>query len=312
MTNAGRWVLRIAVGVMVLAILAWLATMAIGYVVAEKLTHPARKPISTSPAAYGLKYESIRFPSRVDHLMLAGWLIPAARPTDRIVIEAHGYRQNRVLDHPALPVAKALHDAGFAVLMFDFRDEGESPGSEVTVGDYELRDLLGAIDYAHKLGYDEVGLIGYSMGASTALEATAADPSVDATIADSPFDDLETYLQQNLSVWTNLPSFPFNGEILWEVKHLFGLDPNAVDPLKQLASAKPRPILLIAGTADTTIPPSNSEALYDELHRRDPEDTLWLVPGAKHVGAYDVEPKAYVQHVVDFFEAYMPVKVTSS
>ncbi|MCL6490015.1 MAG: alpha/beta fold hydrolase [Alicyclobacillus mali] len=312
MTNAGRWVLRIVAGVMVLAILAWLATMAIGYVVAEKLTHPARKPISTSPAAYGLKYENIRFPSRVDHLMLSGWLIPAARPTDRIVIEAHGYRQNRALDHPALPVAKALHDAGFAVLMFDFRDEGESPGTEVTVGDYELRDLLGAIDYAHKLGYGEVGLIGYSMGASTALEATAADPSVNATIADSPFDDLETYLQQNLSVWTNLPSFPFNGEILWEVKHLFGLDPNAVDPLKQLASAKPRPILLIAGTADTIIPPSNSEALYDELHRRDPEDTLWLVPGAQHVGAYDVEPKAYLERVVDFFEAYMPVKVTSS
>ncbi|WP_304458614.1 alpha/beta hydrolase [Alicyclobacillus sendaiensis] len=312
MTHRARWAMRMVAGVIILAVLAWLATMAISYVVAEKLTHPARKPVTTTPAAYGLPYENVRFPSRVDHLMLSGWLIPAAHPTDRIVIEAHGYRQNRALDHPALPVARALHDAGFAVLMFDFRDEGQSPGTEVTVGDYELRDLLGAIDYAHKLGYGEVGLIGYSMGASTALEATAADPSVNATIADSPFDDLETYLQQNLSVWTNLPSFPFNGEILWEVKHLFGLDPNAVDPLKQLASAKPRPILLIAGTADTTIPPSNSEALYDELHRRDPEDTLWLVPGAKHVGAYDVEPKAYLQHVVDFFEAYMPVNVTSS
>lgn len=279
--------------------------MVVSYVVCRQLTHPARKPVTETPAIEGLAYQSIRFPSRVDHLSLSGWLIPAAIKTDRIVIEAHGYRQNRVLDHPALPVAKALHDAGFAVLMFDFRDEGDSPGSEVSVGEYEVRDLLGAIDYAHAQGYTEVGVIGYSMGAATALEATALDPRVDATIADSPFANLQTYLQQNMGTWTKLPAFPFDAEIFWEAQHIFHLDAAAVDPLKDLASAKPRPILLIAGEADTTIPMQNSEELYAEL-KHNPDDSLWIVPKAVHVGAYDVEPSPYLHRVVQFFSTYLP------
>ncbi|GLG01966.1 alpha/beta hydrolase [Alicyclobacillus hesperidum subsp. aegles] len=294
-----------AMVVLLLAFVAWIATLAVSYVVCKQLTHPTRKPVTETPAIDGLAYQNIRFPSRIDHLSLSGWLIPAAKKTDRIVIEAHGYRQNRILDHPALPVAKALHDAGFAVLMFDFRDEGDSSGNEVSVGEYEVRDLLGAIDYAHAHGYAEIGIIGYSMGASTALEATALDPSVGATIADSPFADLQTYLQQNMGTWTHLPAFPFDAEIFWEAKHIFHLDPTAVDPLRDLASAKPRPILLIAGEADTTIPMQNSEEIYAEL-KHNPEDRLWLVPKAVHVGAYDVEPGPYLHRVVQFFSTYLP------
>lgn len=292
------------ISILIIVIVLFLGTMTVSYVVGSKLTHPVRKPLTETPRAVGLSYENIRFPARVDKLSLSGWLIPAASKTNEIVIEAHGYRGNRVLDHPSLPTAKSLHDAGFSVMMFDFRDEGDSPGKEVSVGEYEVRDLLGAVDYAKSLGYTNIGVIGYSMGASTALEATAEDADVKATIADSPFANLQTYLDANMSVWTHLPSFPFNDEIFWEMKHLFQLDPAKVNPLKDLASTKSRPILLIAGEADTTIPMKNSEEIYAEL-KGNPNDTLWLVPGAKHVGAYDVEPTAYEQRVTEFFTKYL-------
>ena len=50
-------------------------------------------------------------------------------------------------------------------------------------------------------------LLGFSMGASTAILAAAESQDVDAVIADSPFSDLTSYLDENLSVWSNLPSF---------------------------------------------------------------------------------------------------------
>ncbi|GMA59584.1 S9 family peptidase [Alicyclobacillus fastidiosus] len=295
---------RLGTFVLSTVIVLFLGTMTVSYIVGFKLTHPTPKPVTETPGAIRLPYQNIHFPSRIDKLSLSGWLIPAASRTNRVVIEAHGYRENRILDHPSLPTAKALHDAGFSVILFDFRDEGDSPGKEVSVGEYEVRDLLGAVDYAKSLGYSNIGIIGYSMGASTALEATAEDTDVKATVADSPFADLQTYLDSNMTVWTHLPAFPFNDEIFWEMKHFFQLDPAKADPLKDLASAKPRPILLIAGEADTTIPMQNSEELYREL-QRDPDDSLWLVPGAKHVGAYDVEPATYEQRVTQFFTKYL-------
>lgn len=274
------------------------------YYVVWKLIHPARKPIVHTPAEYHLGYRPIQFPSTVDHLMLSGWLIPASAPSDKLVIEAHGYRENRSSNAPALPIADALHKAGYAVLMFDFRDEGKSQGSEVTVGLYEQRDLLGAVAYAQKLGYRHIGVIGYSMGASTALEVASEDPAVQATVADSPFANLYQYLQINMPEWTHLPNWPFTSEILIELRLFNHLNAHRVDPEKDMAAFKQRPVMLIAGTADKTVPMSNSEALY-KTARSDHSASLWIVPGAKHVGAYRVAPKRYLSKVTRFFNRYL-------
>lgn len=280
------------------------ATGVVAFYVTWGLVHPARQPITRTPAAFGLPYRSIRFPSRVDHLDLKGWLIPGG--SRRIVIEAHGYRENRSSDAPALPVARALHRADIAVLMFDFRDEGRSPGKEVTVGLYEQRDLSGAVRYARKLGYRHIGVIGYSMGAATALEVAGSDRAVEATVADSPFANLSAYLQRHLSQWTGLPSWPFNPEISLELRWLYGLNPRRVDPERSLRHFGQRPLLLIAGTADTTVPPSNSQRLYRELRgEHDQRARLWLVSGATHVGAYGRHPSQYVATVVRFFRRYL-------
>lgn len=295
-----RWFVR---GLVVLALLI-AGSVGVSYYVGWHLIHPTRKPITQTPALYGLKYHSIQFPSRIDHLQLLGWLLPAATPSDKIVIEAHGYRQNRSADKPALPVAGALHNAGYAVLMFDFRDEGRSPGNEVSVGLYEQRDLLGAVDYAKRLGYRHIGVIGYSMGASVALEAAAADPAIAATVADSPFANLYRYLQAHMQHWTHLPNWPFTPETLWTLRMFSHLDARMVDPERALRDFGQRPALLIAGTADTTISMSNSQALAAVL-QHDKDASLWIVRGAKHVGAYTVAPHQYIQRTLDFFNRYL-------
>ena len=197
-------------------------------------------------------------------------------------------------------VAAALHRAGDAVLMFDFRGEGRSQGKEVTVGLHERRDLRGAVNYARRLGYHHIGMIGYSMGAATVLEVAAKDRAVQAVIADSAFANLYQYLRAHMSRWSHLPNWPFTPEILVELRVFNGLDVRQVNPEKDVARFRNRPVLLIAGTADQVVPMRNSQILYRAM-RRDPAARLWVVPGARHVGAYLVTPGEYLARVTAFF-----------
>jgi uncharacterized protein len=295
-----RWVWAIIIVLLILV----LASGVLSFIVGWKATHPSRIPIRYTPAEYALKYQDVSFPSRVDHLKLSGWLIPAAKPTTKIVVESHGYHGNRSNEKPFLASTKALHDAGYAVLMFDYRGEGESAGSLVSIGDYEQRDLEGAIDFAKSKGYTDIGVLGWSMGASTALEVATKDSDVKATIADSPFADLNQYLEVNMPVWSHLPSFPFTAEILWELEKATGIEPSQASPEADMHHFGQKPLLLIAGTADTTIPMKNSQLLAQEVHS-DPNASLWIVKGAKHIGAYKVEPGPYEQRVVAFFNKYL-------
>ena len=213
------------------------------------LTHPPRKALQTTPTAVGLSYESVSFVSRQDGMALQGWLIRA--PENRLtVIGSHGYGQNRAQeDVPLLPLAKVLVEHGMNVLLFDYRNSGESAGSLTSVGQYEVRDLLGAVDYVHSRQElnPQVVLLGFSMGAATAIMAGAEEPTIAAVIADAPFADLTHYLEANFSVWTGLPAVPFNRTILAVTPVLTGLQPEKVSPVQVVQKFGGRPLLLIHG-----------------------------------------------------------------
>ncbi len=107
-------------------------------------------PIDTTPAAYGLQYKDVTFPSRYDNLPLKGWFIPGVLPngqltTQRAIIMVHGYTSNR--EDKAVGILRLSADLahrGFAVLTFDTRGNGQSPAAARSLGLYEQRDVLGA------------------------------------------------------------------------------------------------------------------------------------------------------------------------
>lgn len=297
-----------------LLLLALLAAAGLALHVTWKLTHPVRKPVDMDPAEYGLaRVDAVRFPSRETRLSLAGWYISAAangfRSRKQTLVFAHGYSQNRLEPHlPALSLASKLVEAGYDVLMFDFRNAGESDQAMTTIGLKEQDDLRGAIDYVHSVQPDHaVGLVGFSMGAATSLLAGAADERVKAIVADSPFYSLPEYLGENLPKWTGLPRFPFNWLILTLCPLFLGANPRDVKPYLAVQQAD-KPILLIHGTHDTTVPHENSQRLY-ELARA-PGSSLWLVPGAGHVRSYAKEPEKYVSRVRAFLEDAMGEQTT--
>lgn len=295
-----KWIKYLIWGVSVLLILALLVCIGISAYVGWNLTHPEREPITSSPADYGLAYEDVTFPSRDGEVNLKGWFLPAEIEAKMTLIMAHGYEHNRQNSGlPALEFAKPLVAAGYQLLLFDFRNSGESEGDMTSVGQFEKQDLLGAIDWVKQHYNQPIGLIGYSMGASTALITAAEAPEVVGVVADSPFNNLRNYLEDNLSIWSDLPNFPFTPLIMTIIPPLTGMDPDEVDPLSSVDQIYPRPVLFIHGDGDDAIPYQHSEAMY----QKHPDVfTLWIPKGAGHIEGYNMYPEEYTEKVIQFFD----------
>ena len=291
-----RSLLRIGVVLLSLSVLVLGVSAYVGW----NLTHPPKKALQTTPAAVGLSYEPVSFVSRQDGLVLQGWLLTS--PENRLtVICSHGYRQNREqADVPLMPLAKVLVEHGMNVLLFDYRNSGESAGQMTSVGQYEVRDLLGAVDYVHSRQElnPKVALLGFSMGAATAILAGAEEPTVAAVVVDAPFADLTRYLEANFSVWTGLPTVPFNRTILAVTPIVTGLQPEKVSPVQVVSKFGGRPLLLIHGEADDDIAPENSL----ELQQAYPAAELLRVAEARHVKSYQQDPKRYEAVVLKFLQ----------
>jgi uncharacterized protein len=277
-----------------------------------KLTHPTRKPLDMDPKDFGLDHaENVRFSSREAGITLAGWYFSAEQQIghgrQQTLIFSHGYSQNRQEPHlPALSLAARLVHDGYDVLMFDFRNAGESSDALTTIGLREQQDLLGAIDFAQsKKPEHALGLVGFSMGAATSLLVGGVDDRIRAIVADSPFYSLKEYLEENLPKWTGLPPIPFNWFILTLSPIMLGANPRDVKPYQAVQQAN-KPIFFIHGTGDDTIASKNSERLLDLA--TDGKSSLWLVPMAGHVRSYAKYPDEYGQKVIGFFNEALQVQ----
>jgi uncharacterized protein len=160
-----------------------------------------RAPVDRTPAEVGLAYEDAAFEA-TDGVGLRGWFIP--REGDGpgpAVVFLHGWLWNRLgnqggqipvadKDVEFLPSAKALHDAGYHVLLFDLRNHGES-GSKppITYGPRETRDYAGALAYLRArpdVDNARIGALGCSMGGNTILYGTPQNQPVKALLAVQP------------------------------------------------------------------------------------------------------------------------------
>ena len=68
---------------------------------------------------------------------------------------------------------------------------------------------------------------------------------------------------------------------------LSGMETRTPDAAAAAARFAPRPMLIVAGTADRTVPAELSRAVYD--HAREPK-TFWLISGAEHGGYLRADP----------------------
>ncbi len=170
----------------IFALLAFLAVvfLAVSFVFSSLILHSHRQPIVRLPDDYGLDFERVDFRS-TDGLNLKGWLISGK--TEKTVIITHPFPFNRhgfiaknqsplklfKTDVDLLKTAQALTQAGYSVLMFDFRNHGESDSGVTGVGLNEYQDVVGAVKYLKKRLRRpiHVGFVSFCMGANSTLVA---------------------------------------------------------------------------------------------------------------------------------------------
>jgi fermentation-respiration switch protein FrsA (DUF1100 family) len=291
-----KWWLKVILSVLLAAIAAFLG---ISVYLGHSMTAVERVPITETPAVCGLDYEEISFTSRIDELTLYGWYLPA-EGSDEVIIMVHGAEQHRADPNVGmLDIACELVEHGYSVLMFDTRGHGESEGDRMSAGYFEVRDLGGAVDYVMGLGFDDIGVLGFSMGGATAIMTAAEDENIDAVVVDSAYADLNEMLEPQFAERTSFPTF-FLKPLLFMVKMMYGIDFTAIKPVEVVGDIAPRPILFIQGELDDVVPPEHVYDLYEASDNW--RNQLWVLPDVGHVEAYASYPEEYIDKVTSFFD----------
>ena len=284
------------------------AVVGVSSYAASSMTTVVRVPIGETPAEHGLGYSDFSFPSR-DGLTLRGWWLQAGADRPCIVM-VHGEKGHRAESGAMkiLDIASDIVAHGYNVLMFDLRGHGQSEGSHASAGYHEKKDLLGAIDYAKQRGIKRMGVIGFSMGAATALMTAAQCQEIDAIVADSSFADMAHVIKSEFSKRSRLPEFFFPWTLLM-AKSLYGIDLSQLKPVDAVRQATAPPVLVIHGGQDDTIPVEHANMLASSS--RNPDSGLWIVPEAQHVGSYAARPEEYINKVMSFFDHTLGPNPTS-
>ena len=305
--KARKLVVALFIGLEVLI----LCYIGISFFVATQMVYAQPKAITETPAALGLNYRDVSFLSRQDHLLLQGWFMPGVLPdgkltTERTIIMVHGLHDNReALDGGLLNLSAALVHKGFAILVFDFRGHGQSAPAPLSMGYFEQRDVLGAVDFLRSgplpypdLGHPHaIGGWGISMGGATMLLAAAHEPAIRGVVADSAYAAFVPLLERNA-----LMPGPIIPGVMLAMQMLYGINFDAVRPVDVVASIAPRPLFFIEGTSDGLVPPWNMNVLAAAAEAAPGAHVqTWLVKGANHIQSYDVMGNVYVQRVAAFF-----------
>jgi pimeloyl-ACP methyl ester carboxylesterase len=270
--------------------------------IALRLIHPERALPERSPDDFDLYYEPVHFRSE-DRVQLAGHWLPAGdssrdHPT---VIFMHGYTQSKEV---SLDVAPFLVGAGYNLFAFDFRAHGKSAGETATLGTVEVKDARAAVAYVcSRPDVDPqrgIHLLGWSQGGAMAIMIAGEQPEVTSVISDSGFATLRRFLRASIPAQSHLPWHPVGSLAYLFAGRLAGTDFDRNSAVAAMPRLK-KPVLLIQGLADPFTIPANVDALASASDADGLE--VWKVPGAGHLEAVHVAPRAYEDRVLTFLAA---------
>lgn len=218
----------------------------------------------------------------------------------------------------AAEYCEGLLEAGFLVLSFDFRNQGESEaldGYEPLhwMTEHEVTDIEAALQYVGQredLARLPLGLMGLSRGGAVALAAAARHDAVQAVAVEGAFTTASMQLHYGVR-WACMyaPRWFIRLFPLWHIRSTMVLCrwisqwrrgcqyTNLERLLPRLAG---RPVLFIAGTHDSYVPLEIPRAMAQRVGNG-PLTEVWEVPSARHNRARLVDPAVYDARVVNFF-----------
>ena len=275
-------------------------------------------PVFGTPADYGLNYEEVSFKAE-DQVNLKGWLIQGG--TEKVIIQSHyGVQSSRSGYTPKgkgvgkmwkedivfLRHVKYLVDKGYSILMYDFRNHGQSDTGTcpwVTWGPEEAKDILAAVKYiSNHPNYknSHIGLLSICMGAASSTYAFGQEnglrefQNVKAMIAIQPllYPDFIKALGLNNFIGRWVSS-------LNKKRTNIDLNQTSFMPYVQDIDV---PTLLVQNSNDEYLNRSSIEQYYEALQVE--KEMIWLDLDKKRAAGYDYLTKN-PEKILYFFEKYL-------
>jgi len=206
------------------------------------------------------------------------------------VVVAHGLAADRG-DGNVVGVARAVHDAGYAVVTFDGRGHGSSSGA-CTLGDAERHDVAAAVALARGLA-DRVVVVGASMGAIATLRAAAEDPDLAGVVTVSC--PARWRLLSPQAALAALLTRTRQGRRILRTRSGVRLSPawDRPPPPVEVVTQVQCPVAVVHGLADRFVPSAEARVLHGAAS--DPR-RLELVPAMGH--AFTLESRAAIVSAV--------------
>nr|WP_206529120.1 alpha/beta hydrolase [Clostridium perfringens] len=238
-----------------------------------------------------------------DGLNLTSTLIMNENPTNKFIVLVHGVSICYV---GSLKYFDIFYKNGFNVLIVNQRRHGKSEGKYSTYGFYEKYDVNMWIEYLKsRFGNDIIlGLHGESMGAGTVMETIPLNDSIKFVIEDCGYSNFHeligfqiTHAYKNRLVRKILrPSLIF-ANFFMKTKAKFSM--KKIVPIDIVASTS-LPMMFIHGKEDYFVPWYMAVDLYKAKTKGYKE--LYLVEGAKHAEALEVNKILYEKKIMTFIE----------
>jgi pimeloyl-ACP methyl ester carboxylesterase len=260
---------RLGDGILTRALLTPLILAAFLLVLVYAGTHPRTVQAIATPDSFGIYFKRVSLIT-VDNQRLTAWYIPpyganevAKDPEGTLlqkwpgVVLCHGLGASH---DQYLPLARQLHELGFAVLMVDLRGQGESDPAAVTYGLRERMDVLAGVKFLREMpavDMTKVCVVGHDIGATAALQATALDSSITAVVADGLWPKFEDRARDIFSHTTAQPGAAQGGKLptewlapLYTVTFEIAVRDrlSQLDPEAMIRGIHTQPVLFIART----------------------------------------------------------------
>lgn len=215
---------------------------------------------SRTPEKYGLPFREVKIPTE-NGKQLFGWFIPASQSQSAPAIAViHGWGSNAEM---MLPLAKPFHEAGYAMLLFDSRNHGQSDGDAFSSLPRFAEDLDHALSWlGEQRNVDETKLIamGHSVGAGAALLVASRRQNLAAVVSISAFSHPKNMMRRILAS-KHIPYFLLGQLVLRFVEYTIGHRFRDIAPSKTIRLIN-CPVLLVHGEDDRTVPVAEAHEIY--------------------------------------------------
>jgi len=213
---------------------------------------------------------------------------------EKVIIICHGIKQYK--DSPVFTKIAKEFENDYDVINMDLRGHGKSEG-RCTLTTLEVYDLKAVVDYARKR-HKKVGVIGFSLGAATAILEAAKYKDVDSLILISPFTKVS---KVNFEFWKKsaLESIKTHLNDHNQTVRMGNIFLPKQAPIEVIDKIHNIPILFLHGADDWVIDVSHSQKLYEKANQ--PKE-LVIFENATHAEqVYEKFPEKFKKVCLEWF-----------